>query len=114
MSPSRNSAWCFFDLAKEVVDPKIKFHATAHGDFVLLVCGAADQVLVIPRFIILEMLTNVPTRKLDVFCENNAYILQTTRHPKLNVTEFLNAFPNLARDEQGMLTIVRYNRILDV
>src|SRR5437867_4447311 len=90
----------FFGLAKEVVDPKIKYPDTTHGDFVLLVCGSADLVLVIPRAIILEMLTNVPTRKVDVFCENNAYILQTTRHPKLNVTEFLNTFPKSERCEE--------------
>jgi hypothetical protein len=39
------------------------------------------------------MLAEVPTRRVDIFYENGAYILQTTKHPKLNVTEFLNAFP---------------------
>ena len=90
----------FFGLAKEVVDPKVKYPETKHGDFVLLVCGSADVVLVIPRAIILEMLTNVPTRKVDVFCENDAYILQTTKHPKLNVTEFLNTFPKSEQREE--------------
>jgi hypothetical protein len=33
---------------------------------------------------------NVSTRKLDVFTEGDTYILQTTGHPKINVTEFLN------------------------
>src|SRR5205823_2513778 len=37
---------------------------------------------------------NVATRKLDVFAEGETYILQTTGHPKINVTEFLNAFPS--------------------
>jgi hypothetical protein len=36
---------------------------------------------------------NVVTRKLDVFADGDTYILQTTGHPKINVTEFLNTFP---------------------
>jgi hypothetical protein len=36
---------------------------------------------------------NVVTRKVDVFTEGDTYILQTAGHPKINVTEFLNAFP---------------------
>src|SRR2546423_3251497 len=39
------------------------------------------------------MLEAVPTRKLDVFREAGTYILQTTQHPKRDVTEYLNAFP---------------------
>ena len=91
----------FFGLAKEVVDSKVRYPDTTHGEFVMLVCGSADRVLVIPRAIILDMLTDVPTRKVDVFCENDAYILQTTKHPKLNVTEFLNAFPKPEQSEDA-------------
>jgi len=39
------------------------------------------------------MLADVPTRRIDVFNDNGTYILQPTKHPKLNVTEFLNTFP---------------------
>jgi hypothetical protein len=39
------------------------------------------------------MLASVTTRRIDIFIEDGSYILQTTKHPKLNVTEFLNAFP---------------------
>lgn len=50
-------------------------------------------MLVLPRPLVLQMLEEVPTRKLDVFREAGSYILQTTKHPKLDVTEYLNAFP---------------------
>jgi type II restriction enzyme len=46
------------------------------------------------------MMREVPTRKIDIFYENGAYIMQTTQHPKLTVTEFLNAFPKPKRIEQ--------------
>lgn len=90
----------FFGLAKEVVDPKYAYPETKLGDFVLLVCGSADNVLVLSRSLVLEIMSGVPTRKIDVFYENGAYILQTTKHPKLNVTEFINAFPSPQRMQQ--------------
>jgi hypothetical protein len=104
----------FFGLAKEVADPKFHYPTTVQGNFVVLVCGSPDQVLVIPRSIILEMLKGVPTRKLDVFCENDAFILQTTQHPKLNVTEFLNTFPKSdsrdTSDSSSEIDAARTNR----
>jgi hypothetical protein len=83
----------FFGLAREVVDPTSKYPRTQLGDFVALVCGAADKTLMLPRSLILSALKKVATRKLDVFTEGGMFVLQTTGHPKINVTEFLNAFP---------------------
>lgn len=83
----------FFGLSLEVTDRAFEYPATEHGDFVILLCGSAKDVLVLPRKLILQMLEGVSTRKLDVFRESGAYILQTTQHPKLNVTEHLNRFP---------------------
>ena len=83
----------FFGLSQEVVNNDFAYPPTDLGDFVILVCGSAKEVLVLPRPLVLRMLEGVPTRKLDVFREGGAYILQTTQHPKLNVTEYLNAFP---------------------
>lgn len=83
----------FFGLAKEVVDPSYAFPDTDFGEFVVLVCGSPDQALVLPRAVVLEMIKGVSSRRVDVFCADGSYVLQTTRHPKLNVTEFLNAFP---------------------
>jgi hypothetical protein len=59
----------------------------------MLICGTADKILVLPRHLVVEMMKGVTTRRVDVFCESGAYILQTTKHPKLNVTDFLNSFP---------------------
>jgi hypothetical protein len=42
----------------------------------------------------------VSTRRIDIFDEDGSYILQTTKHPKLNVTEFLNTFPKQSRAEE--------------
>jgi hypothetical protein len=83
----------FFGLAQEICDPKAKLPDGECGQFVVLVCGAADHALVLPRALILEALAGVPTRKLDVFVEEARYILQTTGHPKIDVTSFLNALP---------------------
>lgn len=83
----------FFGVSGEVSDASFSFPETTFGDFVLLVCGDLDHTLVLPRSLVIEMLTDVSTRRLDVFNDNGTFILQTTRHPKLNVTEFMNAFP---------------------
>jgi hypothetical protein len=40
------------------------------------------------------MMKAVPTRRVDIFLESGTYILQTTKHPKLNVTDYLNAYPS--------------------
>ena len=82
----------FFGISPDMADPSFGFEPTSHGEYVLLICGSVEAILVIPRHIMLEMLANVPTRRIDVFLENGTYILQTTKHPKLNVSEFLNAF----------------------
>lgn len=89
----------FFGLSREVVNPNFAYPETKFGDFVLLVCGSAENVLVLPRSVVIEMLSDVPTRKLDVFYEDGAYILQTTKHPKLNISEYLNKFPKRTSTE---------------
>src|SRR6266436_113669 len=71
----------FFGLSQEVADKNFTYPPTDLGDFVALVCGSAQEVLVLPRSLILQMLEAVPTRKLDVFREAGSYILQTTKHP---------------------------------
>lgn len=83
----------FFGLAKEAVEPKYRYPETKLGEFALLVCGSADKILVLPRSLLLEMTRGVLTRKLDVFTEDGTFILQTTGHSKLNVTQFVNALP---------------------
>lgn len=87
----------FFGLSQEVVDPGCSYPPTKFGDFVLLVCGNADNTLVLPRPLVIEFMRGVSTRRIDVFYEDGSYVLQTTKHPKLNVTEFLNAFPKQTR-----------------
>lgn len=84
----------FFGLSREVVDSGYAFPETSLGDFVLLVCGSAEKVVVMPRSVVLGMMKGVPTRRLDVFVTDSAYIFQTTGYPKLDVTEHLNAFPS--------------------
>ena len=86
----------FYGLKGEVIDEKFKYPDTQHGDFVLLVCGSADRVLVLPRSLILQMLRDVPTHRIDIYLRDGAYVLKTAKHPGRDVTEFLNAFP-----EQG-------------
>ena len=93
----------FFGLSQEVVSPEFAFPDTKFGAFVLLICGSADKVLVLPRSVVIEMLSGVPTRKLDVFYEGDSYILQTTKHPKLNVSEYLNKFPKRTGAEPDAL-----------
>lgn len=83
----------FFGLSQEVVDPTTAYPESTHGAFVLLVCGDAENVLVLPRPLVLGMLEGVETRRIDVFMDEGCYVLQTTRHPKLDVTDRLNAYP---------------------
>jgi hypothetical protein len=83
----------FFGLSIDVVSSEIEFPETEHGDFVLLVCGGASRVLVLPRQVVVRMMEGVETRRVDVFVEEGRYILQTTRHPKLDVTRYMNAYP---------------------
>jgi hypothetical protein len=86
----------FFGLSQEVADKDFRYPETEFGGFVLLVCGTPQEVLVLPRHLVLQMIEGVTSRRLDVFREGESYILQTTQHPKLNVTEFLNAYPKAA------------------
>ena len=87
----------FFGLARDVVDPDYKYPETSLGDFVLLACGTMNNVLFIPRSVVLDMMKGVATRRLDVFLDGSSYILQTTGHTKIDVTEYLNAFPSRQR-----------------
>jgi hypothetical protein len=91
----------FFGLAQEVVDRGCNYPETRLGGFVVLLCGGADKVLMLPRSLVIDAMRNVSTRKIDVFAEGDTYVLQTTGHPKINVTEFLNAFPAAKPPEQS-------------
>jgi hypothetical protein len=83
----------FYAVPGAMLKSDAGFPQTSHGEFVLLICGSPDRILVLPRSLVAEMLCDVPSRRVDVFIEQDAYILQTTKHPKLDVTEYLNAFP---------------------
>ncbi len=88
----------FFGVSREVVDPDFQYPTTDAGDFALLICGSTENTLTLPRTLIIEMLADVPTRRIDISYEDGTYILQTTQHPKLNVSEFLNSFPKKMTD----------------
>ncbi len=83
----------FFGLPTGMVDAAQEPPHTKFGAFVLLICGSAERVLVLPRGFVIEMMKGVASRRLDVFVEDGSYILQTTKHPKCDVTQYLNAFP---------------------
>jgi hypothetical protein len=84
----------FYAVPAAMIDPSTSFPPTDHGEYALLICGSADRVVVLPRSIIAQMLRDVPTRRVDIFVEGNTLILQTTKHPKLDVTDYLSAFPS--------------------
>ena len=85
----------FFGLPAAFLDTSQHFGEARLGDYVLLVCGSPDNILVLPRTFMTEMMRGVVSRRLDVFVDQGTYILQTTKHPKCDVTEYLNAFPKL-------------------
>lgn len=90
----------FFGLPAAILDVNQTLPQTRFGAFVLLICGSPENVLVLPRKLALEMMEGVSSRRIDIFVEDGTYILQTTRHPKCNVSEYLNAFPTLERPPQ--------------
>jgi len=92
----------FFGLAPAILNPGAVFPPTTHGEFVLLICGAADRILVLPRPLVVGMLAGVTSRRVDVFVEDKTYVMQTTGHPKLDVTPYLNAFPAPGAKQEGV------------
>jgi hypothetical protein len=84
----------FYAVPQNIIDPNATFCETKHGEFVLLICGSTDRTLVLPRALMIEMIAGVPSRRVDIFVENGTYILQTTRHTKLDVTGYMNAYPS--------------------
>jgi len=83
----------FFGLPDAIINPKWRSPQTKFGEFVLLICGSAQTILVLPRQFVIRMMEGVTSRRLDVFLDGKSYILQTTKHPKCDVTAYLNAFP---------------------
>lgn len=76
----------FFGVSNE-------FLKTQSAAFVMLICGTKDNTLVLPRSLVIEMLSDVPSRRLDIFLEDGRFVLQTARHSKRDVSEFLNQWP---------------------
>lgn len=83
----------FFGLPAGILGSPKGFPETSFGDFILLICGSAEQVLVLPRTLMLGMMEGVSSRRVDIFVEGSSYILQTTKHPKIDVTQYLNQLP---------------------
>ena len=83
----------FFGLSQGILHPATDLPTTDLGHFVLLVCGSVDNVLVLPRDLVLQMMSGVSSRRLDIHVEDGSYILQTTGHPKMVISQFLNAYP---------------------
>src|SRR5437870_4633323 len=57
----------FYAIPRDMLNPQQVFPETKFGEFVLLICGSADKVLVLPRSDVLEMMEGVTTRRVDVF-----------------------------------------------
>jgi hypothetical protein len=91
----------FYAIPRDFLQPTKDFPTTKLGEFALLICGSADKILVLPRSLVVEMMKAVPTRRVDVFLESGTYILQTTKHPKVNVTDYMNAFPKPESETQS-------------
>src|SRR2546430_3488633 len=53
----------FFGLAQEVAAARFEYPPTCLGAFVVLICGAADKILILPRPLVLQAMRNVVTRK---------------------------------------------------
>lgn len=100
----------FFGLPAAFLDPARPFGETRFGEFVLLICGSPDNILVLPRPLVIDMMRGVVSRRLDIFVEGGTYILQTTRHPKLDVTEYLNRFPETRHSEPSPETDEKTDR----
>lgn len=95
----------FFGLSTEVLDHRTRLPATKHGHFVVLICAQESAALWLPRGVILQAMTGVTSGKLDVFMEDGRYILQTTGHPKLDVTDYLGAMPAPAQRASAAATL---------
>ncbi len=72
----------FFGLAQEVADARFEYPPARLGAFVVLVCGSAAKILVLPRPLVLQAMRNVTTRKLDVFTEGDTYSCRPQAIPK--------------------------------
>jgi hypothetical protein len=83
----------FFGLPAAFLDPRQNIGKAQLGEFAMLICGSPENVLVLPRTFLVEMMQGVTSRRLDVFVDSGTYVLQTTKHPKCDVTHYLNAFP---------------------
>jgi hypothetical protein len=83
----------FFGLPDAIISANSYFPSTRFGEFVLLICGSEDRVLVLPRQFVMQMMEGVTSRRLDVFMDGESFILQTTKHPKRDVAGYLNAYP---------------------
>ena len=83
----------FFGLSQESLASDGVLPETVHGPFALLICGSVETVLVLPRPLVLQMLEGVSTRRMDVFLDEDRYVLQTTGHSKLDVTQYMNSYP---------------------
>ena len=94
----------FYGLSSEVLDPNFEIPATEYGHYVLLTCGREDAVLWLPRTFVLQAMQGVVSRKLDVFFEDGRYILQTTGHPKIDVTQYLNSGPPISTTTDAGVT----------
>src|SRR5437588_12114985 len=68
----------FFGLPPQILDPSERMPETRSGTFVLLICGSADKILLIPSEMMVRMMEGVSSRRLDIFVEDGSYILQTT------------------------------------
>jgi hypothetical protein len=72
------------------LDSTQRFGETQLGEFAVLICSSPDSILVLPRAFLTEMMRGVVSRRLDVFADAGTYILQTTKCPKCDVTQYLN------------------------
>ncbi|CAG0947090.1 hypothetical protein ANRL1_03658 [Anaerolineae bacterium] len=63
------------------------------GSYAAMICADENSVLILPQRVVSEAMKNSPTDRINFHFREQKYLLRATGHPLLDVTEYLNKFP---------------------
>ncbi len=84
----------FFSIQSDLIEAKrTKQPMPALGVYAALICDDEQTVLILPQRLVSEAMRDSPTDRFNLHLRDQQYFLRTTGHPLLDVTEYLNRYP---------------------
>jgi len=84
----------FFAVQTDFRNSKFQKHLSSPlGIYAALICGNEETVVMLPHSLLSDVMKDSPTDRFNIVLRDHSYYLRVTGHPLLDVTAYVNKYP---------------------